>query len=57
MKDHAKKIKGTPKMKSGKGWSLQKGDSGRAFSGTLRTTLHIGGQRLAIFSVPKKFKA
>jgi hypothetical protein len=39
-------------LRSGTGWRLLRGD--KLFNATLVTTINKGGQRLAVFSVPKR---
>jgi len=41
------------RMTSGKGWRLVKVKGRKVFVGTLLETIHLGGKRIAIFSVPK----
>ncbi len=51
----AKKQKRGKRMRPGRGWRLTRGKNGNGavFVATLMETINIGGQRLAIFSVPK----
>lgn len=45
------------RMTKGKGWTLTaKLGNKRKFYGTLLGTHNLGARRIAIFSVPKKFK-
>lgn len=46
--------KKTEGMRTGKGWILMKGENGYPFKGTLLYIAPRGGQRIAIFSVPKR---
>jgi hypothetical protein len=44
------------RMTKGNGWRLERTKGRvRRFAGTLLETVNIGGRRLAIFSVPKRF--
>ncbi len=52
-----KKAKRGERMTKGKGWRLAAVlGSKRVFVGTLLATINLDKKRLAIFSVPKKFK-
>jgi hypothetical protein len=42
------------KMRKGVGWRLLASNGQQVFAATLVQTINIGGQRIAIFSVPKR---
>ena len=44
----------TEGMRKGSGWRLKKGKDGHEFKGTLMGIVLRGGQRIAVFSVPKR---